>query len=317
MVNTREPDSYVLFADAADNNTVLSYRFLHLPTGHTIVDVPIRAGDKPNTFVDPYTLRNGQLRQRIERVCVPPEDGVLTVDIRADREEYGPGEEARVQVRATGPDGEPVAAQVALGVFDKAMYATHREFVPPIAEFFHGRFRTHHGASLTNLSERFAAGGGVRRLYRDRGMTEPWYGRAPDWNRPSLPSNEGRAWISQEDFRDLLEHNRGKPRRRLHRHPADQEPYWWLRWQVEPRPEGRPSWVPSFLEAQVRQRTFDASFWAEPITTGPDGEAEFTFAMPEDPATWQISAWVMDKDTRVGQAQASVTTIAPAAAQNR
>ncbi len=45
----------------------------------------------------------------------------LRVELTPDRAEYGPRDEVTVSVRATGPDGEPVAAELALSVVDDAV----------------------------------------------------------------------------------------------------------------------------------------------------------------------------------------------------
>jgi len=78
MVNTRRPDSYVLFAGEVDNGALLDWRLLHLDKGHAIVDIPVKEGDKPNFFVEATTISDVRVHQQAKRICVPPEDKVVT-----------------------------------------------------------------------------------------------------------------------------------------------------------------------------------------------------------------------------------------------
>jgi len=317
MVNTRRPGSYVLFADAVDNGALLSYRLLHLPDGHAVVDVPIREGDKPNTFVEACTVSDLRVHQQVKRICVPPEEDILDLTVRTDKAEYKPGEEAAVHVRATTPDGEPADVQVVLSAFDKSVLYIQPEFTPPIAKFFHGRVRSHRPSMLTNLLERFAAEGYIRRPFEDlRPLPAGWRGT---WG----PEVEGWAWVSEKEFTQLGGGGMGGAPGGMRRRgvmassmseglaQADM-----LYANAAPMAEEAKAGgaangeaeAPAFAEAQVRQEFADTALWVPALTTGPDGEADVTLPMPENLTTWKLNAWAMSTQTRVGQASAEAVT---------
>jgi hypothetical protein len=323
LVNTRRPDSFVLFAAAVDNGALLSYRLLHLPGGHTVVDVPIKEGDQPNTFVEACTVSDLRVHEQAERICVPPEKGVVDVDVHTDKPEYGPGDEARVQVHATAPNGEPADVQVALSAFDKSVLYIQPEYTPPIAKFFHGRVRTHRPSMATNLLERFAAQGYVRRPFEDLNPLPPaWRGT---WG----PEVAGWAWVSDKEFEGLVgEGGIGgglAMARKAARAPNGAYAYdngavrsdGLMLPAAAPMAEeaaaagggmGGAGGEPAFAEAEVRQAFADTALWVPSLVTGPDGEADVSFSMPENLTTWKVNAWAMGKDTRVGQASTEAVT---------
>ncbi|MFO7957188.1 MAG: MG2 domain-containing protein [Candidatus Brocadiia bacterium] len=316
MINTRRPDSYVLFADEVDNGALLDWRLLHLRDGHTVVDIPIREGDKPNFFVEATTIADARVHQEAKRICVPPEDKVVKLDVRTDKTEYRPGEEATVSVDALTPTGEPADVQLCLSAFDKSVLYIQDEYTPPIAKFFHGRLRGHHPSMTTNLLERFAAMGRVQEPFRTLHPLPPgWQGTwdigVKDW-----------AAITQEEFDELTGGAYAYGRRQaLGRGVLMEE-------QAEApmamaanavaadgvakaapaEAEGRGGAEPDFAQAEVRTEFADTALWLADLRTGPDGKATATLTMPENLTTWKLNTWAMSRESRVGETSNEAVT---------
>jgi hypothetical protein len=313
MLNTRRPDSYVLFADQVDNGALLSYKLLHLQDGHAIVDVPIKEGDQPNFFVEATTLSDLRVHQQLARICVPPEDKVVSVAVQPDKAEYRPGQEATVKVTALTPEGKPADVQVTLSAFDKSVLYIQPEYTPPIAGFFHGRVRSHNLQMSTNVFEQFAAWGYVRRPFEDLSPLPPaWTGT---WG----VEVEGWAWVSDKEFVSLygapdgLALGGGGVRRMAMAEEANGAPMaaggLMMDRAAEAKAPGPEAEAPAaFAEAEVRQQFADTALWVADAATGPDGTAVLTFRMPENLTTWKVNAWAMSKATRVGQASSEATT---------
>ena len=313
MINSRRPGSYVLFADQVDNGALISYRLLNLPTGHTVVDVPIDEGDKPNFFVEATTVADLRVHQEAKRICVPPQDAVVDVKVETDKAEYRPGESATVSIAATTPTGEPAEVQVALSAFDRSVLYIQEEYTPQIAGFFHGRLRHHSPQMATNLLEQFPAWGYLRRPFqRLRPLPPAWQGT---WG----VSVEGWAWISDEEFEEF----KGQVMRRGHTFGAVMaEGVAGDAAMPAAAPMARKAGIgggaalaaapeapaPAFVEAEVRKEFADTALWLPALTTGPDGKATATFEMPENLTTWKVNAWAMSRETRVGQASAEAVT---------
>jgi len=312
MLNTKRKGSYVLFGDEVDNGALLGYRLLHLPEGHAVVDVRVKKGDRPNFFVEATTVSDARVHQQSRRICVPPEEGVVKLTVEADKAEYGPGDEARVKLTALTLEGEPVDVQVALTAFDKSVLYIQPEFAAPIAKFFHGRLRYHAVNMMTNLLERFAAMGYVRRPFQDLGSLPPgWHGI---WG----PTVEGWSYITDQELRSLGGGaGLGRSRRALAAEGVMEEKaasFFGMAGAPAADADKADGMAPpapgeaALVEPQVRKAFADTALWLASVVTGADGVATCTFNMPDNLTTWKLKAWGISKATRVGEADTEAVT---------
>ncbi len=327
MINAKHDNAYVLFGDDVDDNHLLSYRLLHLPTRHTVVDVPIKRQHQPNFFVEATTVAATRVHQQSKRICVPPAEGIVKVSVTTDKAEYKPGEKATVTVTAKTLKGEPARdAQVVLSAFDKSVLYIQSEYTPPIAKFFHGNVRHHYAQMRTNLADQFSAWGYVQRPFQQlHPYPASWWGiwgaAVGDWR--TVGDEELKGWsygwdkdgaLRKSGKRLGLEQNasyamadgavaaaalpgaapmeRGRARRSL----------------ADKKQGGAPGTGPDFVEAEVRQKFADTALWLTTLTTGPDGTAKASFQMPENLTTWKVNAFGMTKATKVGQADTLAIT---------
>lgn len=322
MINTRRTGSWVLFGDQVDQNTLLSWKMLHLPRRNLVVDVPIEKGDVPDFFVEATTVADTRVHQQVKRICVPPEDGLIDVTVTADKPRYEPGEKATISVTATTLDGEPAEAQVAISAFDKSILYIQPEYTPPIRKFFHGNLRHHQTQGTTNLVEQFASWGWVSRPFEDlRPLPPAWWGlwgpRVGDWRTVdgddfSLSGAKRRLAEESGPADEMADAETGGPGV-----PGAAEgtsgriggPDAGSGGGAGGRLAGKQgAGAVELAEAEVRTRFADTALWQTTLTTGADGRVEATVDMPENLTTWKIGAWGMTKDTQVGQASTSAIT---------
>lgn len=64
----------------------------------------------------------------------------ITVDIKPDRPEAKPGESVTYTLRATDSKGEPVQAELSLGVVDEGIYQIQEDYTNPLDHFFSPRW---------------------------------------------------------------------------------------------------------------------------------------------------------------------------------
>ncbi len=310
MINTKHAESYVLFSDDVDNSRLLSWRLLHLPKRHTVVDIPIKREHQPNFFIEATTVANTRVHQQSKRICVPPEEGIIKVAVTTDKPEYKPGEKANVKVTAKTLDGKPAQAQVTLSAFDKSVLYIQPEFTPPIAKFFHGRVRHHYTRMTTNLVEQFSSWGYIHRPFQYLyPYPAAWYGvwgpSVRDWrtvdekdmdklggapgDRSEGESRGGASELKEEEALGKLKKGGGAAR-------------------TSGKPEGKSAGTGDFAEAEVRKKFADTALWLTTLTTDADGTATASFEMPENLTTWKINAWGMTTGTKVGQSDTSAVT---------
>ncbi len=302
MINTRRPDSYVLFADKVDNGTLIDYSLLHLEDGHTIVDLPVREGQDPAFFVEATTVSDMRVHEQVRRICVPPEDEVAEVTIRPDKEEYRPGEQATVHVSARTVGGDPARMQVALTAFDKSILYIQPELAASISEFFHGQMPHHRQWMQTNLLTRYAAWGELARPFQQLHPVPPawngtWGPEVDRWDTFAAAQNRffgrGDVVMSEAAVGGGL---------RAASAPAMADAV------AGPGAMEAPSPAPEVAKPEIRQDFADAAVWLPAVTTDEAGEATVTFRMPENLTTWKMKAWAMGKNSRTGEAAAEAVT---------
>ncbi len=317
MINTRHPDSYVLFSNEVDDGHLLNWQLLHLPDGHRVIDIPIKRQHRPNFFVEATTVADARVHQQMKRLCVPPKKGVVNLNVSTDKGTYKPGEKAQISLRATDTKGNPVNAQVCLTGYDKSVTYIQSEYTPEIKKFFHGRVRRHRLQMRTNLTEQFSSTGRVRRPYRYRGLRPPawrgyWGMTGTNWN--TFGDKELQRWSgrrhssgmramgarSEEAAMDTVAAVSGgggrAPREKMKAKKMANKPA---------APAGGKQ---KMKKAKVRQEFADTAIWQPTITTGEDGKATATVEMPENLTTWRINSWAMTRGTRVGETTAEAIT---------
>ncbi len=107
-----------------------------LVSGTNLITVPIGADYAPNIHVTvnqfgplsadrwPDQSRpEAELHRASTQLLVPMTSQMLTVTLTADRQVYGPGDQATFHVQVTDHQGQPVVAEVSLAVVDEAIYA--------------------------------------------------------------------------------------------------------------------------------------------------------------------------------------------------
>ncbi len=106
--------------------------------GHTrMVEIPLdHPGLAPNVLVMVCALKGDDILQGTKRLVVNPARKFINVEIKPDHDEYRPRQKARYDIRTTDADGRPVAAEVAVGIVDEAIYAIQDEYEPDIRKYF-------------------------------------------------------------------------------------------------------------------------------------------------------------------------------------
>ena len=127
------------------------------------VEVPVGVQHEPNFFFTASVVRDGQWMQGMKSVRVPPNDHKLSVQVKASKAEYKPGEAASIEVEARDHAGKPAAAEFSLGVVDEAIYAIRKDMTPDAVSFFYGR-GWNRVATSTSLTYYFQGQAGRRAM---------------------------------------------------------------------------------------------------------------------------------------------------------
>jgi hypothetical protein len=139
MLTAPVPDRYVLFSVEGDD--LYSYQLVHLTGTAKLLEVSVEKKHVPNIFLHAAMVSNRQLFADMKQVVVPPVDHFLTVEVKADREQYQPREEGFLDIFTRDRDGKPISAEVALGLVDESVFYIQQDLAGDPRQFYFGNKR--------------------------------------------------------------------------------------------------------------------------------------------------------------------------------
>jgi uncharacterized protein YfaS (alpha-2-macroglobulin family) len=136
MLSVPDSDRYVLFSVEGDD--LYSYKLVHVTGTAKLIELPIEERHVPNIYLNAAMVADSQLFVDTKQVVVPPVRQFLTVDVKADREQYQPREEGTLSITTKDVDGKPVSAEVALGLFDESIKYIQQDYAGDPRQFYYG-----------------------------------------------------------------------------------------------------------------------------------------------------------------------------------
>jgi uncharacterized protein YfaS (alpha-2-macroglobulin family) len=145
-------DRYVLFSVETDD--LLSYQLIRMNGTVKLIELPIEEKHVPNIFLNAAMVNDRQIFLDTKQVIVPPVKNFLNVEVKADREEYQPREEATLTVTAKDSEGRPVAAEVAIGLVDESVFYIQQDYAGDVRKFYYGSKRGHAVQTQSTMSQK-------------------------------------------------------------------------------------------------------------------------------------------------------------------
>ena len=176
LVNTDVRDAAVLVT--VEGRDIREHHVQHLFGNSGLVKVVIADSDAPNVFVAFHVRRGAEVRSRILELKVKTARHDLAVSLATDQAQYRPREKAKVRVETKDGDGRPVAAELAIGVVDEAIYALRADATPDPHDIFYGR-RPNWVTTVVSFPTLYFGGadkgdhGDVRHDFRDVALWAP------------------------------------------------------------------------------------------------------------------------------------------------
>ncbi|MBM4035607.1 MAG: hypothetical protein FJ291_28025 [Planctomycetes bacterium] len=273
-----------------------------------LITMPIKDEYSPNVFVTANMVKEAMLWRHQAQLVVPPEDKFIDVKITTAKKTYLPGETAQFEIQATDHKGQPVQAELSLGVVDSSVYYIQSEYAQDIRQFFYGRKRglaINTNSSFSQLRYKRAGeaaeeqaearqqlgqlreqrlrgamdegagwGGGVEREFARRAM-------APSAAKAAAEPQMANAMAADGRMMDRAEKKGGGPG------------------------AGSPE---ELAEAVMREDFRATAFWQPAVTTGADGRALVQVKFPDSLTDWTATARAVDKRTCVGTVTFSTQT---------
>jgi alpha-2-macroglobulin len=141
MISVPTNDRYVLFS--VEGQDLYSYQLIHVTGTAKLIELPIDEKHVPNIFLSAAMVSEAQLFVDNKQVIVPPVQQFLSIDVKADREQYQPREEGSLSITARDANGKPVAAEIALGLIDESVKYIQQDYAGDPRQFYYGEKRAH------------------------------------------------------------------------------------------------------------------------------------------------------------------------------
>ena len=141
MLTAPASDRYVLFS--VEGEDLYSYQLVHLTGNVKLVEIDLQERHVPNIYLAATMVADHQIYADMKQVVVPPTRNFLDVEVSADREQYQPGEEGTLTVRVRDHQGNPVVAEVALGLVDESTFYIQSDYAVDPRQYFFGQKRSH------------------------------------------------------------------------------------------------------------------------------------------------------------------------------
>ncbi len=164
-------------------------------------ELPITGDMAPNGYLSVVIVGGGEVYYDTVGFRVPPEEQFLDIEVTSNSDEYQPGDTGVFMVRVSDANGAGVAAQVALGLVDEALYLVRPESTPDIRGFFYALIGNQVGTELSD-SYYFAQAEPVA----EAALAAPMAARAP-MDDAVFGQSKGESFAQaelREDFRDTI-----------------------------------------------------------------------------------------------------------------
>ncbi|MBN2471904.1 MAG: Ig-like domain-containing protein, partial [Anaerolineae bacterium] len=129
-----------------ERGDVLRHEVIALETNSTVYRFPIEDAYAPNVFVSVLLVKGvdantptAEFRMGMAGIAVDPERREITVTVRPDRELAGPRETVTYTVETTDYTGNPVQAEVGIGLTDLAVLTIAEPNSQPLMQTFYGQ----------------------------------------------------------------------------------------------------------------------------------------------------------------------------------
>ncbi len=282
-----------------ERNGVEETQLIRLEGTSKLMEIPIMAHDVPNIFLSAETVFDARIFGAVREIVVPPVERFLSVEIKTDRAEYQPRQRGVLTITTRDAAGNPVSAEVSVGLTDEAVACVQEDYADDPRKFFYGDRRSR----LVRTSSSFGDKAYAKRRQVDPSEISSEANAHTEQDAGAL----GYAWRDQDrsdveivtvsaslatDGRDAaaLQHSKNAP------------------------VNGRDfSVLQSLKEASVQVRSdFRATaFWRPSIVTDANGQAMAEFSYPDSLTTWKAVARAASQSSEFGIGEAKTRTKQP------
>jgi len=137
LVKSRFTDSYVMLS--LEGRDVYETKVIKMDKHVVPVTFKIDSKLAPNLFIRGAMQRGRALYTTQNEITIPVDDIKINITLAPDKDKYGPGETAKIKVKAFDTAGKPVSADLSLAAVDDSIFYIRSDSTPEISGFFYSR----------------------------------------------------------------------------------------------------------------------------------------------------------------------------------
>ena len=298
LINSNYESANILLFLRPERGNYKHIKSVQLNGKTAVVPLDVSHSDMPNFFIEAVTVFNGEVHTQIKEIIVPPEEKIINVDIAHEKNDFLPGEKAKLNFSLTGADGNPFEGSTVIAVYDKALeYISGGTNVVDIKKHF-WQWRRHHSPNIIHSAGKIF----YNIVASDKKQMQPIgiFGHKvieTESDQFSASSNETLARSQRAEKLIVAEESIGLL--------ADSVPS-----PASFSPQDATPVVPKQQLAvpTIRQDFADSAFWLAQLKTNDKGHGEVEFELPENLTTWKTAIWAMGPNTQVGQNSTELIT---------
>lgn len=292
MINTDFIDSDIILYTETDKE-ILTHKVVNIPDKSKLFKLKIGKEHIPNFNIKALLVKNDMLYIENKEVLVPPLKQLLNVNITTEKENYLPGENARLKVKTTDYKGSPVPAEISLSVADSSVYYIQEDLSGDIQKFYYGNKRYFPQVVDSSLN---------LYLYTLNESSE---------KKENYPRHTGP--FDNYNYYGAVPVARSVSKAAMNQAPAMDTASQPLMEMAAPAPEASMKKdsgnQPQVLkEAEIRSYFPDTALWKPSVVTNNKGEALVDLKMPDSLTKWRISSNATDQNSRVGSDRKEIVT---------
>jgi uncharacterized protein YfaS (alpha-2-macroglobulin family) len=179
MIVAPTDGAYVLFS--VEGEDLESYRLLRMTGTARLVELPVEERHVPNIFLSATMVRDSQIFVDTKQLIVPPTSQFLSVSVKADREQYQPREEGTLTITTRDHKGQPVPAEIALGMVDESVFYIQKDVAGDPRQFYYGTKRNQYVQTMSTFQQKTYAklvAGAEQQLVNERDQERAAFSRS-------------------------------------------------------------------------------------------------------------------------------------------
>ena len=301
QINADRADAMVYVFVRPTHGVVAAPQVIRLASKTARVEIPVSAADQPNFFVEAFTITNGKFYSAVREIFVPPASRMLDVQVQPDKPAYLPGESAQVAVQVRDAAGQPVAGNVLVAIYDRALEQIAADVLPEdIREYFWKWRRQHQPVNSESLT---------------RVLQPVHLAKVPAWTPLGIfgssladDAEQGSVGLATKGMSRGDGQMAGGMMMRAMGVEMDMAMGLPAMARAAPEADAPGDARPGQTQPQVRKDFADSALWVTRLQCDSQGRAQVKYRLPENLTDWQMRSWAVASELRVGSATASAVT---------